>query len=145
MSAFLLDVNVLIALMWPAHDSHNKVLDWFGRHERAGWATCPVTQAGFVRIVTNIAFSADAVTPQEAIKILQANCGHSSHHFWSDEISIFDAVQSFRQRLTGHRQITDAYLLGLVLHKKGRLATLDRSILSLVPESSGDRESIVVI
>ncbi len=61
MTAFLLDVNVLIALMWPAHEGHARAQDWFSRESREGWATYPLTQAAFVRIITNPAFSRDAV------------------------------------------------------------------------------------
>ena len=75
MTAFLLDVNVLIALMWPAHEGHARVQHWFRRNSRGGWATCPLTQAAFVRIIANPAFSPDAVTPQEATKLLSERTG----------------------------------------------------------------------
>ena len=104
MTAFLLDVNVLIALMRPAHESHEEAQRWFGRNSQEGWATCPLTQAAFVRIVTNPAFSTDAVTPQEAVKILAANVKHPSHLFWGDEISFVQAVEPFARRLAGHKQ-----------------------------------------
>ena len=144
MTAFLLDVNVLIALIWPAHEDHTRAQDWFSRKARGGWATCPFTQAALVRIVSNPAFSRDAVTPQEALKLLAANLNHPSHRFWADEISFVAATQSFSRRLTGHGQITDAYLLGLAMHKQGKLATMDRAIVALVPEKSL-AESIVEI
>lgn len=136
MTAFLLDVNVLIALMWPAHEGHTQAQEWFGRKSRDGWATCPFTQAAFVRIISNPAFSSDAVTPQEALKLLAANLNHPSHHFWPDEIGLVAATQAFARRLVGHQQVTDAYLLGLALHKKGKLATMDRSVLALLPEKN---------
>ena len=145
MTAFLLDVNVLIALMWPAHESHEEAQDWFGRNSREGWATCPLTQAAFVRIVTNPAFSTDAVTPQEAVKILTANIKHSSHRFWADEIGFVDAVEPFARRLAGHQQVTDAYLLGLAIHKKGKLATMDRAVRALLLEKSSERAFVTVI
>ena len=69
MTAFLLDVNVLIALLWPAHEFHTVVHRWFTRSARHGWATCPLTEAAFVRIVSNPAFSPDAVTPGEATRL----------------------------------------------------------------------------
>jgi hypothetical protein len=144
-SAFLLDVNVLVALLWPAHEDHGRVQEWFGGHERYGWATCPLTQAAFIRIVSNPAFSSDAVRPQEASDLLSANLTHSSHQFWADAISFADAVQPFRMKLLGHRQVTDAYLLGLVLHRQARLATLDKAILSLLPDKNLVRGSIVLI
>ena len=145
MTAFLLDVNVLIALMWPAHEGHTQAQDWFSRESRAGWATCPFTQAAFVRIITNPAFSRDAVTPQEALKLLDANLNHPSHRFWPDEIGFVAATQTFVRRLTGHQQVTDAYLLGLAMHKRGKLATMDRAVLSFLPEKSSAAEFVDII
>src|SRR5690242_1005480 len=134
MSALLLDVNVLIALIWPAHAFHSRMQNWFARNSRRGWATCPVTQTGFVRIVSNPAFSSDAVSPEEAVSVLAANLQHRSHQFWADGIGIEEATQAFRHRVVGHQQITDAYLLGLAAHHKGKLATLDRSVAALLPD-----------
>jgi toxin-antitoxin system PIN domain toxin len=145
MSAFLLDVNVLVALMWPAHEAHERVQQWFGHKSREGWATCPFTQAGFVRIVTNPAFSPDFVAPQEAVKSLEAHLKNPSHQFWPDEINFTQAVQGFGQRLAGHQQLTDAYLLGLAIHKKGKLATMDRAVLALLPEKSPERDVVAII
>jgi uncharacterized protein len=127
-AVFLLDANVLIALAWPEHEFHEKVGRWFVRHSRAGWATCPFTQAAFVRVLSNAAFSADALTPENALRVLESNLVLPSHHFWADSISVPEAVRSVGSRLTGHRQITDAYLVGLAIHHKGRLATLDKGI-----------------
>jgi toxin-antitoxin system PIN domain toxin len=145
MSAFLLDVNVLVALMWPAHEAHARVQQWFGRSSREGWATCPFTQAGFVRIVTNPAFSPDFVTPQEAVKSLEAHLKNPSHRFWPDELGFAQAAQPFAHRLTGHQQVTDAYLLGLAIHKRGKLATMDRTVLALLPEKSLERDIVTII
>jgi uncharacterized protein len=145
MTAFLLDVNVLIALMWPAHEHHTQAQDWFSRNSRQGWATCPLTEAAFVRIIANPAFSRDAVTPPEAVKLLAANLNHPSHHFWPDEISFVAAIQPLARRLVGHQQVTDAYLLGLAMYKQGKLAPMDRAVLALLPEkhSGGDFVEII--
>jgi toxin-antitoxin system PIN domain toxin len=145
MTAFLLDVNVLIALMWPAHEGHTEVQSWFRQNSGEGWATCPFTQAAFVRITSNPAFSRDAVTPQEAMKILDANVKHTSHRFWADEIGFVQAALPFAKRLEGHQQVTDAYLLGLAIHKRGRLATMDRGILALLPNNRPERELVTVL
>ncbi len=145
MTAFLLDVNVLIALMWPAHEGHTEVQSWFHQKSGEGWATCPFTQAAFVRIISNPAFSRDAVTPQEAMKTLGANVKHGSHQFWADEISFVQAAAPFAQRLEGHQQVTDAYLLGLAMHKRGRLATMDRGILALLPNKGPERDLVTVL
>ncbi len=145
MSVFLLDVNVLIALMWPAHEAHASAQRWFAQHAREGWATCAFTQAGFVRILSNPAFSPDAVTPREAVDLLSANVKHRHHQYWGDTTSFIDAIAPFRNRLVGHRQVTDAYLLGLAIHHRGRLATLDRGILALIPEAAPARSRIELL
>jgi len=145
MTVFLLDVNVLIGLSWPAHESHEHVLRWFARNAVRGWATCPFTQAAFVRISSSPAFSPHAVSPQEALRLLNTNRKHPGHRFWGDEIDLGQAVRRFQGRLVGHRHLPDAYLLGLALFKKGRLATLDESVMTLLPEGSPDRGSIEII
>ena len=127
MGPFLLDANVLIALAWPRHEFHARVGEWFARHSRSGWATCPFTQAGFVRVVSNPAFSADALTPENAIRLLEANLKLSNHQFWPDDLSVPEALKGVG-RLRGHQQITDAYLVTIAVHHRGKLATIDRGI-----------------
>lgn len=145
MSAVLLDVNVLIALLWPAHEGHQRAQNWFAQNAGAGWATCPFTQAAFVRIVTNPAFSRDAVTPKEAVNLLAVNVRHKSHQFWADEIDIVSAIWPLLGRLSGHQQVTDAYLLRLARHKKGKLATMDRAVAELLPDKSMEGNLIAMI
>lgn len=145
MTAFLLDANVLIALGWRGHADHDRVQTWFARHSAQGWATCPFTQSAFVRIVSNPAFSSHAVPPTEALIRLTANLSHPKHQFWADDLTLGDAVRQFADRLVGHQQITDAYLLGLAIRKKGKLATLDGGVLHLLPEGSSQRSRVEVI
>jgi hypothetical protein len=142
---FLLDVNVLIAMSWPAHPAHEKAQEWLSRHAREGWATCPITQTAFVRILSNPAFSPKSLSPTEAIAVLQANLRHPSHSFWPDDLQFTQALESLTRRLSGHKQVTDSYLLGLAIHKKAKLATMDQSILALLPEKHGQREFIELI
>lgn len=144
-SPILLDVNVLVALLWPQHTAHASAQAWFSKHAKEGWATCPFTEAAFVRLVSNPAFSQSAVTPQEAIGLLSENLKHPSHVFWPDAIGITEATARFHGRLHGHRQVTDAYLLGLVYHYQGRLATLDRAIRDLPSGSRLDAARILTI
>jgi toxin-antitoxin system PIN domain toxin len=138
----LLDVNVLVALMWPAHAHHDRAQEWFAKYSKNGWSTCPLTQAGCVRILSNPSFSSDAVTPQQALKLLGANLNHPSHQFWPDDISFAEAVEPMQKQMQGHQQVSDAYLLGLALHRKGKLATMDRGVLTLLPK---DKQASVVV
>jgi hypothetical protein len=132
----LLDANVLIALAWPEHEFHNKVGRWFIRHCGAGWATCPFTQAAFVRILCNPAFSANALTAANAARVLESNLNLPNHHFWPDSISVPDALKEVKERFTGHRQITDAYLVSLAVRHRGQLVTLDKGIRAWAPEAA---------
>jgi toxin-antitoxin system PIN domain toxin len=141
----LLDTNLLIALLWPAHDDHAVALRWFSRHRAEGWATCPLTQAGFVRIVSNPAFSRDAVQPREAIQLLAANTAAKDHTFWADDASLAEAVAFAGQRLVGHQQVTDAYLLGLAIRHGGHLATLDRRIGALIDGKAAERKALQIV
>ncbi|MBN1756767.1 MAG: VapC toxin family PIN domain ribonuclease [Chitinispirillaceae bacterium] len=127
---YLLDVNVLIALAWPSHIHHTAARKWFSRKGAQGWATCPMTQCGFIRISSNSRIIADAVSPGEAHTMLAAMTGHKGHTFWPDTIDI--TGNKFNSLLVaGHRQVTDAYLLLLTASKKGLLATFDQSIVHL--------------
>lgn len=141
----LLDVNVLVAMAWPTHQEHSKVLAWLKEHVREEWATCPLTQIAFVRLLSNPQFSPDALTPQESLTLLEANLAHPAHVFWPDPIGFAESLRSFEGKLQGHRQVTDAYLLGLAIHHKGRLVTLDRGVVSLPPAKSPLRQRIVLI
>ena len=144
-AGFLLDVNVLIAVAWPAHQSHERVQQWVARHASDGWATCPFTEAAFVRILSNPAFSPDALTPADALSLLRVNLGHPAHRFWADDISFLQAVEPFAERIVGHQQVSNAYLLGLAIHRKGKLTTLDRGVSTLLPERSPEKSRVVVI
>jgi toxin-antitoxin system PIN domain toxin len=144
-SVSLLDVNVLVALLWTNHEHHQAARDWYKSHQRAGWATCPLTQAGFVRVSSNPRVVADAPLPAKAIEILKANLNDPTHHFWKDEIPFVDAVALFRDRFTGHQQTADAYLFGLAIHKRGILVTFDTSIAALAPEGSSYLKSLQFI
>jgi hypothetical protein len=127
-TAYLLDVNVLVALAWPSHVHHAAARAWFSAKARAGWATCPLTQLAFVRISSNPAIIRDAVRPGQSHGVLKEMTAHPGHRFWSDDINVAGADFVFSTSLAGHRQVTDAYLLALARHNKGRLATFDRGL-----------------
>ena len=141
----LLDVNVLIALLWPPHEAHDRAQRWFAQNARHGWATSAITQSGFVRIVSNPAFSRRGVSARDALAVLTGSLQHPSHHFWSEDIGLTEALVHVGRRPLGHQQITDAYLIGLTVHKKGRLATLDGSLPSLVSEDTGAKARVVLV
>jgi toxin-antitoxin system PIN domain toxin len=143
--SFLLDVNVLIALLWPPHEEHRRAQRWFAQNARHGWATCAMTQAGFARVVSNPAFSRRAISPRDALEVLAGSLQHPAHRFWTADIGVAEALAPFGPRLLGHQQITDGYLLGLAIHKKGRLATLDSGLPSLLPEQSAARGRIAIL
>jgi toxin-antitoxin system PIN domain toxin len=145
MKAALLDVNVLIALAWPSHVQHEAAHVWFAAHSRRGWATCPMTQCGFVRISSNPKIIADAVTPFEAIAMLRAIVALRGHEFWPDAFSLEDPGVFVDLGLGGHRQIGDAYLLSLAVRKGGKFATFDQGIPSLVKPESAESRAIVLI
>lgn len=141
----LLDVNVLVALAWPNHTHHDISLDWFQRNRSRGWATCPVTQAGFVRVSSNRRVVPEATTPQEALAVLRRITALPDHVFWVDDVAFADTSLIETSKLQGHRQITDAHLLALALHNRGRLVTLDGAIRQLVPEPFSREEAVCVI
>jgi toxin-antitoxin system PIN domain toxin len=132
---FLLDTNVLIALTWPTHVHHHLCQRWFARRKRAGFRTCPITETGFVRICSNPAFSKNAVGPMEAVSLLRQITELPGHAFWPDDLTLMKALAEVKN-LSGHRQITDAYLLALAHAYEGTLATLDQSLLLLAPQAS---------
>jgi hypothetical protein len=145
MKGYLLDTNLLIALLWPAHERHERAVRWFTQQRGKGWATCPLTEAGFVRIVSNPAFSRDAVRPREAIQVLCANTVAKDHQFWPDESPLAETVAFAGVRLLGHQQVTDAYLLGLAIRHGGRLATMDQRIGALTEPKSAPGAALEVV
>lgn len=141
----LLDLNLLIALSWPNHVHHGLALTWFKRHQSLGWATCPLTQSGFIRLSSNRKIMPEAVSPREAIELLRRIVELPNHVFWTDDVAIASAEQIDSSRLVGHRQITDAHLLALALRRGGRLATLDAGIRQLVPSTYSPTEAVTLV
>lgn len=142
---FLLDVNLLVALSWPRHEAHARAQGWFGRNAHLGWATCPMVQAGFVRVISNPAFSPHAVSVMEAVRALSGSTQSASHRFWDDDVRLDEALQLADARTVGHRQVTDLYLLGLAIRHRGKLATLDRRLASLLSEGSIARNHLEIV
>jgi toxin-antitoxin system PIN domain toxin len=126
--AFLLDVNVLVALFDPEHVHHDLAHDWFADCGRAAWATCPVTENGFVRVLSNPAYGTTTERAVELVERLRAFRSSGGHTFWGDTVSLTDTSLFHPAMLGGYRQLTDIYLLGLAVRHGGRLATFDRTI-----------------
>ncbi|MCP4751779.1 MAG: hypothetical protein GY866_12865 [Proteobacteria bacterium] len=84
----LLDINVLIALSWPNHVNHADAHEWFSSNASEGWATCPITQNGFVRISSNPAIIPDAVLPKDALTVLKRIVAHKNHVFWEVDLGV---------------------------------------------------------
>lgn len=145
MSAYLLDVNVLVALTWPNHVHHLAARSWFDREGSTSWATCPITELGFVRVSANPRAIRDAVSPPEAVAVLKQLTDLSGHHFWPDELPVRATGPFAALSLVGHRQVTDAYLVALAEHNGGKLATLDRGIPDLVSDPAERSRRVEVI
>lgn len=143
MKTALLDLNILTALLWPAHEHHDTAHRWFSARANIPWATCSLTQLGFVRLVSNPAFSRDALSPPGAVALLAANLSHATHEFWTETLPLPSAIKGMEPALQGYRQLTDAYLLALANRRKGVLATFDRGLRSLAGDTFDSALEIV--
>jgi uncharacterized protein len=123
----LLDVNVLIALLDSDHASHGTAIRWFAKHARESWASCPITQNGCVRIMSNQGYP-NPLPVQAVIERLAEACNEDIHEFWPDEVSLLDSGVVNSTRIHGPRQLTDIYLLALAVQHDGRLVTFDDGI-----------------
>jgi len=132
---YLPDVNVLIALAWPNHVHHAAAWTWFEAHQEESWATCPLTEAGFVRVSCNPSVVHRTVTPLDAIGVLERLTQLGSHMLWPLDQPIVRLPDSLGVRLQGYRQITDAVLLATAMQRHGQLATLDGGIEGLLAEN----------
>ena len=122
----LLDVNVLIALFDPDHPHFDAAHRWFVANEDNGWATCPLTENGVIRILSNPAYSVTAITAKQVHERLSERYNDDGHHFWPDSVSLTDVM--FDLTAVRSRDVTDVYLLGLAVAHGGRLATFDSRI-----------------
>jgi len=123
----LLDVNVLIALLDADHSLHSSATDWFTRQAHNGWASCPITQNGCVRIMSHPSYP-NPMPVHAIIERLAAAISTELHEFWPDSISLLDEEIFNPMRIHGPRQLTDLYLLALAVRHGGRFATFDHAI-----------------
>ena len=129
----LLDVNVLIALLDAAHIHHVRATEWLAREIAQGWASCPLTQNGCLRIMSQPAYPQPQPVAAVAARLAQA-AAHPAHRFLPDDYSLLDQDRLHWHSLLGHRQVTDSYLLGLAVRHDCRFVSFDaRLSLALVP------------
>lgn len=123
----LLDVNVLIALLDAAHIGHQRAHRWLAEHGKDGWASCPITQNGCIRIMSQPSYPGALAAADVAARLTEA-AQHDSHQFWPDDVSLLAPGTIDWQRVLGHRQVTDDYLLALAVRHKGRFVTFDARV-----------------
>ena len=139
----LLDINVLIALLDEDHVHHGRARDWLVAHQEAGWASCPLTQNGCVRIMSQPAYP-NSLPTSAVMERLAVATKHASHELWAADITLLDEDIADRSRIHGPRQVTDLYLLGLAVKHQGRLATFDGSVPVTVVRGAGARHLVVI-
>ena len=144
MSIALLDVNVLVALHDSAHIKYEDAHRWFSQNRKYGWATCPITINGCIRIMNNPAYPYGGATLPDMTSRLRELCREPDHHFWADSVTLTDDALFRASMIGGHQKITDAYLLGLAVRNHGRFATFDRSIPMKAVVGAENRNLILI-
>jgi len=141
--AYLLDVNVLIALLDAGHVQHDAAHAWFGRVGQAAWATCPLTENGVLRIIGNPRYPNTLETPAAVAPLVTQLRAHPGHEFWFDDLSLLNPTHVDASRILATDQVTDTYLLALARLHGGKLATFDRRlVVDAVPDGAHHLEII---
>ena len=125
---FLLDVNVLIALIDPGHVAHDDAHAWFASSGAAAWATCPTTENGVIRIVGSPRYANSPGSPAIVAEIVAKLRKLPGHAFWPDDVSLVGSADVDFEKIFTSAQVTDAYLLALAQAHGGRLASFDRKL-----------------
>ena len=135
----------MLALLDSDHVDHRVARTWLQDHAEWGWASCAITEIGFVRIIGQPRYPSP-VRPAEAVERLGRATRTEMHEFWPCSVSPLDAAAIDPHRLHGPRQVTDAYLLALAVHHNGRLATFDKSVpLSAVSGATDEHLTLIGI
>lgn len=145
MALHLLDVNALIALLWEDHQFHDTMAAWFARHARAGWATCAITQSGFVRVMSQPALAKPVRAVAELAEVLAHNVAHRGHRLLPLDFGFGAVLACCSGGVVGHRQVTDAYLLAAAIRAGGRLLTFDRGIAQLLATDAERQRHMLVL
>jgi toxin-antitoxin system PIN domain toxin len=133
----LLDVNVLLALFDSDHACHGAARRWLEGNIAAGWASCAITQAGFIRIISGARYPA-GVSPAEAFGRLAEAVATPHHQYWPCDLALTDPAIA-AGRVLGAGQVTDSYLLALAVGHGGRFVTFDRRVaLAAAPAARAD-------
>lgn len=140
----LLDVNVLVPLFKAGHTHHQAAHDWFAENAEFGWASCPITENGVLRILANPLRADPFVALADLVQRLKAFCNAGHHQFWPDSISLVDKTLFNASAFRGHQQLTDVYLLGLAVKHGGRFVTFDQRI-PLAAVNGATRASLEVL
>lgn len=125
---FLLDVNVLIALIDPGHVAHDDAHEWFAATGQTAWATCPITENGVIRIVGNPKYPNSPGSPSLVMEIVGKMRSLPGHSFWPDDVSLVGSGDIAPTKILTSGQVTDTYLLALAKARGGQLATFDRKL-----------------
>ena len=124
----LLDVNILIALFDAAHHRHDDAHNWLAVNRSQGWATCPITQNGCIRIISHPGYSGHLSIPDISSRLWNA-IHAEDHHFFEDSISLCNPDRFHHSEMQSSKALTDLYLLGLAVKNKARLVTFDTGIV----------------
>ena len=140
----LLDVSVLVALFDDGHVSHETAHDWFTDNQALGWASCPITENGVMRVLGNPSQPSGFIPIFDIAARLETFCSGTNHHFWPDDLSFRNRSRFHVDGIRGYRQLTDVYLLGLAVQRSGRFVTFDQRV-PLAAVKGATRASLEVI
>lgn len=144
MTTYLLDVNVLIALIDPGHVQHDAAHEWFAHEGQHNWATCPLTENGVLRIVGNARYPNTPGSPASVAPVMVGLTALPGHAFWPDDISLLDCEWIDASRLLGTAQVTDTYLLALACVHSGKLATFDKRLATDAVRGGAENLHLIV-
>ena len=141
----LLDANALIALGWPTHEHHPRMVSWFRQHARAGWASTAFTQSAFIRIVSQPAFAGRSIAISEVAELLLRNTAHPKHRLVALDFDFAEVLGACTGGILGHRQVTDAWLLTAAIRNGMKLVTFDAGIAQLLANAQQRAKHLMVL